>query len=56
MMATKGSHKGEVTHHQDQVATLPMPANLRTKNTMNRMVHIPPVPLFAFEFFIYLFI
>lgn len=56
MMAINGSHRGEKTHHQDHEAILLIPASLRVKNTMNTMVHIPPTPLFAFEFSIYLFI
>ena len=36
-----GIHKGEVTHHHDQVATCPMPANLRVKKIRKRTVPIP---------------
>ncbi len=49
-------HNGEVTHHQDQVATTPIPANFNTKNIKNTTVLIP-IPLFLlFSItFIYLF-
>lgn len=33
-----GSQSGEVTHHQDQVATCPMPANLSVKKIKNTSV------------------
>jgi len=35
-----GIHNGEVTHHHDQVATWPIPANLRVRNIKNSIVPI----------------
>jgi hypothetical protein len=40
---TIGIQSGLVTHHQDQLATSPIPANFRNKNT--RKIKVPnPIP------------
>lgn len=36
-----GIQSGEKTHHQDHVATTPIPASLSTKNIRNSTVPIP---------------
>ena len=36
-----GIQNGEKTHHQDHVATTPIPASLSTKNIRNSTVPIP---------------
>ena len=37
---TGGNHIGDVTHHQDQVATSPIFANFNVKNNKNRKIGI----------------
>ena len=39
---THGNHNGDVTHHQDQLATSPIPANFKVKNTMK--IIVPRLP------------
>ena len=46
----KGIKIGENTHHQDQLATTPIPASLRVKKIKNKIVPNPkPVDLLSFS-------
>jgi hypothetical protein len=60
MTNTSGIHTGLVTHHHDQVATIPVAVNLRVKKIKNN-IELSPVPdelvefeLFAISFYLYL--
>jgi hypothetical protein len=46
MIIPAGIHRGEVTHHHDQEATTPTPANLRYRK-IRKMKPPRPMPLFA---------
>jgi len=40
---TNGIQRGDVTHHHDQFATIPVPVNFNTKNTM-KIIPKRPMP------------
>lgn len=56
--ATIGNHNGDVTHHQDHLATSPQPPSLSVRNIRNRIVPIPKpadVVLLSAILFIFLY-
>jgi hypothetical protein len=50
-----GIQRGEVTHHQDQLATGPVPVNFSTRKTKNTK-DPRPIPLVLFDLLLIIFL
>jgi len=54
--ATDGIHNGDVTHHQDHLATSPQPPSLSVRNIRNRIVPNPkPAAVFLLSAILFIF-